>query len=188
MEISRETAQESMRVIEQAVNRTRLARDWGWSDVILMVWGAVWIFAFLGNHFLPEMAWAFWMIGVSVGILGTVLVNLRMAERVQSEDSSRIGYFWYSLFLFVFLEIAVIQPIESIQVNAFICLQIMLAYVVLGLWVDSKGLIALGGAITFFVLVGYFLLQPYYYLWMALTGGVTLLGSGIQARLRMRRP
>ncbi len=72
------------------------------------------------------------------------------------------------------------------QCNVFISTAGMFAYVVMGLWFNSRFMIILGLALTGVTLVGFYLLTPYYCLWMAIMGGGTLLGTGMYIRVRWR--
>lgn len=187
MAITREAAEEALATIHQTARKVQMASNWMGGDLILMLWGMVWIFAFLGCHYDPPKAGWYWLIGDVAGITGTMIVCLRASEQVRSKEGARMGVFWGLLFLFIFVELAVLHPWDSLQMNAFICLQIMLGFVVIGLWVESHGMIALAGVVTVCVLAGYFLLQPYYYLWMALMGGGSFFTAGVSVRLMMRR-
>ena len=187
MELTKESAQQSLKEIDETSRKTRIDADWGGGDLLLILWGAVWIFAFLWTHYSPEKAGMIWLIGDAVGILGTWAIVYQATQKVQSQEGQRIGFFWFLLFVFTFLQLAVMHPWNPVQMNAFICLQVMLAFVVIGLWMDVSGMLVLAGAITTFTLVGYFLMGSYYNLWMACTGGVALLGSGIYARYILRK-
>jgi len=187
MEMTRETAEQSLRDIEETGKKARFSADWNGGDLILILWGVVWILAFLGTHFSPAQAGAFWLIGNAVGGIGTFAIIYSATQRVQSQEGQRVGFFWFATVIFIFMELAVMHPWNPVQMNAFICLQIMLAFVVVGLWMDLAGMIALGVAISGFTLIGYFLTGSYYSLWMACTSGVALLGSGLYARYRLKR-
>ncbi|MCA9432125.1 MAG: hypothetical protein KC940_16560 [Candidatus Omnitrophica bacterium] len=185
--MTRETAEQSLRDIEEARRKTRFDADWGGGDLMMILWGAVWTFAFLGSHYDPEKAGIFWMIGDALGVIGTWAIIYQVNQRVQSQEGQRIGIFWFLLFVFIFLELAVMHPWDPIQMNAFICLQVMLAIVVMGLWLEVMGMLLFAGVVTAFILVGYFLMGSYYNLWMACTGGGAFLGTGLYARYRLRR-
>lgn len=59
----------------------------------------------------------------------------------------------------------------------------MFAYVVMGLWTD-RFLMWLGLFVTATALAGYFLVNPYFCLWMAVTGGGALMVTGLYIRHR----
>lgn len=187
MEITRATAEQALRDIEETGRKTRTDADWGGGDLLLILWGVVWIIAFLGTHISPDRAGILWAIGNGVGILGTWAIVHQATQRVQSQEGRRIGFFWFLLFVFTFAQLAIMHPWNPVQMNAFICLQIMMAFVVVGLWMEVSGMLMLAGAIAAFTLVGYFLMGTHYNLWMACTSGVALLGSGIYTRYIVRR-
>jgi hypothetical protein len=63
----------------------------------------------------------------------------------------------------------------------------MFAYVVMGLWFGSWLMVILGIVVTCFTLVGFHLIPVgYYCLWMAVTAGGGLLGTGLYMKLRWR--
>jgi hypothetical protein len=62
----------------------------------------------------------------------------------------------------------------------------MFAYVVIGLWFESWFLAVLGILVTVLTMAGYAWWPAYYCLWMAVTGGGALFGSGLYLRLRWR--
>lgn len=187
MAITREAAEEALATIHQTTRKVQMASNWMGTDLILILWGVAWVFSFLGCHFAPEKAVWFWSIGDVVGLSGTMFVCRKASQQVQSDEGKRMGIFWLLLFLFIFVQLAVLHPWDPIQMNAFICLQIMLGFVVIGLWTGSQGMIALAGVVSVSVLAAYFLLQPYYNLWMAVMGGGSFIVAGVSARLMMRR-
>jgi hypothetical protein len=60
----------------------------------------------------------------------------------------------------------------------------MFAYIVIGLWFAAYFMVWLGLAVTAATLTGFFLFTQYYCLWMAVTAGGLLLGTGLYLRIR----
>jgi len=57
---------------------------------------------------------------------------------------------------------------------------------VMGLWFCSYFMVLLGLGVTAATLIGYYLLTPYYCLWMAAMGGGALLATGVYIRVCWR--
>lgn len=179
MNITREDAQASLGMIEETMDRTVRHLQFKGASQLLVVWGLIWIVGFLGTQYYPRIDEWIWLVVDVIGVgLTTVICNKTFGQ-VRSEAGARIGWFWGALFVYAYLYMAILGPLDGTQVAAFIAAHVMFAYVVMGLWLKVNGMIWLGGAITFMVAIGYFALHPYFGLWMAITGGGTLLLSGL---------
>jgi hypothetical protein len=194
MNISKQEAQESLNEIESVINETRRAIASGASSSILVLWGFVWVVGYSVTQFFPDWAGLAWMPLVSIGAFGSWYLG-RQRPSMRSENGGRIGAFWFILFayagLWLFLlhpahlpsgaEWAHYQPINDRQVSAFIATVPMFAYVVGGLWL-GRFFVFLGALITVTTVLGYVLLPGWFYLWMAFTGGGSLIASGLYIR------
>jgi hypothetical protein len=67
------------------------------------------------------------------------------------------------------------------KLTAYFSIVPMFAFVLFGLWI-GRFLVWIGLVVTALILLGYYFLPGYFYLWMAMTGGGTLLLSGIFIR------
>ena len=77
--------------------------------------------------------------------------------------------------------ICVTAPLNGRQVDAFISLFFAFAYAIGGVWGGWR-LIAIGGTAAAAILFGYFALDHYFYLWMAVVGGGALFAGGLWLR------
>jgi hypothetical protein len=99
----------------------------------------------------------------------------------------RTGLFWLLFLAYAYVWLGITKPYDGIQLNAFLCTAVMFAYVVTGLWFDSGLMVILGIVVTAMTLVGFYAIAPAYYcLWMAVTAGGALLGTGLYMQLRWR--
>ena len=99
----------------------------------------------------------------------------------------RTVLFWPLVFVYACVWLNIVKPNNGLEVNAFLVTVIMFAYVVMGLWFDSWIMTALGLVVTAFTLVGFFLVPTANYcLWMAVTAGGSLLGTGLFMKLWWR--
>jgi len=194
MDISKEDAKESLEQIEAVHSHTRKTIAASYDSGLLIMWGIIWFAAFLGTHFLLGWVWQIWTGLCGMGAIVTILVarqQFRTAKPTKIPASEMIGWrifwFWSLLFVYLFIWLSILRPTHGIQVNAFICIGIMFAYVVIGLWTKSYYMLWLGLVVTCTTLVGFYLVPPIYYcLWMAPTAGGALFATGLYIRLRWR--
>lgn len=194
MNVSDEEARNSLEQVQAVANRTRKTIAASYDSGLLIIWGAVWVAAFLGTHFFLAWVWYIWMVLGGIGTIATFLVcwnQFRSANPVKIPAAENIGWrifwFWSLLFIYMFIWLSILRPHHGIQLNAFICTAIMFAYVVSGLWFKSYHMLWLGIVVTCITLVGFYLIPPgYYCLWMAAMGGGALLTTGLYLRLRWK--
>ncbi|MBW8040345.1 MAG: hypothetical protein FVQ85_10130 [Planctomycetes bacterium] len=191
MDISEKEAQDSLEQIQAVSIRTRKTIAASYDSAMLMMWGLIWFVAFLGTHFFLGWVWPIWMGLSGIGCIATLVFSWsqsRSANPVKIPAAEKIGWrifwFWSLLFVYIFLWLSILKPLHGIQINAFICTTIMFAYIVTGLWFKCYYMVWLGLGVTCTTLVGFYLIPPSYYcLWMAPTGGGSILGTGLYIRL-----
>ncbi len=197
MHVTSEVAQASLAEVDEVVSRTRKAVAGRGTDLILMVWGGVWIVCYVATHLLVvnrTIDWIgpVWWIGVAIGIAG-MFVILGLTKRhapVRSEHGKRIGrrvfWSWFALFVFADAWLVLLWPWSPLQMNAFLVTVIMFAYVMIGLWMSSRFFLVLGLGVAAAAVAGYLLTMAgvfkYYNLWMAAAGGGALFASGLYIR------
>ena len=194
MDISREDAKESLGQIQAVAEQTRKKIAGSSTGDLLILWGFIWIVAFIGTHFFLAWAWHIWTVLGGAGIIATLLIcwwQFHIGAPTKTAPSKKIGWrvfwFWTLLYVYAFIWLSILRPYNGLQFNAFLCTAIMFAYVVMGLWFESYFMILLGMAVTGITLMGFYLIEPNYYcLWMAPTGGGALLGTGLYIRLCWR--
>jgi len=194
MNVSFEDAKESLTVIEGVTAQTRKAIASSYNGGLLIIWGLIWIAAFLGTHFFLAWAWHIWMGLGGIGSIVTLWVSrrqIRLANPIKIPATEKIGWrifwFWSLLFVYTFIWLSILRPRNGIQLNAFMCTAIMFAYIVTGLWFKSYYMLWLGIVVTCITLVGFYLIPPgYYCFWMAAMGGGAFLITGLYIRFRWR--
>jgi len=209
MDISKEQARESLSQIEEAAERTKKMMACSGGDAIFILWGFIWVLGYLGTHFLlqnaswPRLMGAGWL--WSVLVVAGVIITLVMVRRhmpvrssVRSRLGKRISRFWWLLFAYFYVWMVMLHPFIEvngpgeaaalyIHLSAVAATVAMFAYVVVGLWLDHF-MIWIGLGVTALTVLGLFLLQPYFCVWMAVAGGGTLIGTGLTIRNRWRQP
>lgn len=195
MKISAQQAEESLAAVTEAQRRTRRGIAAREGANVLMMWGALWATAYVLTQLSldrPERIGGIWTVLCGGGAVATGLVywvQFRRGEPVREAPEKRIGMrvfaFWAFLFLFAFLWLAMLRPVNGIQMNAFMVTVIMFAYVVSGLWTDGAYMVWVGLGVTAATVIGYFIIPPAWYsVWMAVTGAGPMFGTGLYMRLR----
>jgi hypothetical protein len=184
MDVSAQEAQASLGLIEDAQAKWRKAIGASYASGLLILWGAVWIIGYVSLYFSNEMGGYAFMVLDVVGIAGTVLIARRWpikGPEAKATSWSLTGL-WLILALYAVIWMALFRPANGKEVGVFLCTLCMFGYVVIGLWFRSPFMIGLGLAVTGLALGGFYLLSPYFYLWVALTGGGAVLGTGFYIR------
>jgi hypothetical protein len=190
MNVSNEEAQASLASANDTMLRTRKAIAATYSSPLLILWGLLWAAAFAATQFYVE--YASWIFGImaAIGLIGSFPVWFQVKRRLPVREPAeknlnwRMGGLWGLLFVYITIWSSIIHPAGGMQFNAFIVTAIMFSYIVIGLWYTAYFMVWLGLAVTAVTLVGFFFLAHYYCLWMAVTAGGLLLGTGLYLRLR----
>jgi hypothetical protein len=187
-----ENAQESLAAIENTMLRTRKAVAASYSSPLMILWGLLLTVAYTAAYFyLKYAAVIFWTMA-GIGTVGSILVWWRLLRKIPFKEPAaekmnlRIWTMWWLLFLYVFIWMNLLAPFNGMQMNAFILTAVMFGSVVQGLWLSSYFMVWFGLAVTATTLVGFYLLTPYYCLWMAVTTGGAFLCTGLYIRFRWR--
>jgi len=194
MEITKEQAQDSLEQIHTVVNRTHRAIAADYVSPLLILWGFIFIAAYLGTHFFPARAFHIWMALDAIGLIGTFLIcwqQFRSASPIKVSPADKIGWrmfwLWTLLFTYIFIWLNILAPVKAVQMNAFIVTAIMFASVVNGLWLRNSFMVWFGLAVTAITLFGFHSVpRSYYCLWMAVMAGGAFLASGLYLRVRWR--
>ena len=195
MNISKEEARESLSAVQNTVERTKKAIAGGGGDSLFIVWGVIWFLGYMCMQMLPPVAVWIWLGLVVSGIVISVVV-VKVRTPVRSPVDKRIFWFWWVLFAYAGLWLGLLLPFVKVSGReesaafwkhwgAIAATVPMFAYVVTGLWLEHF-IIWIGLAVTGIAILGLFLLQPYFWVWMAFAGGGTLIGTGIFIRYRWR--
>jgi hypothetical protein len=201
MNITQQDARNSLAQIEDTLTRTRNAIGQGASGGILIAWGVIWALGFSADQFAPKLAQSFWPFLIVGGALASWICGARSRPRIQSSVGARIGFFWLALFAYAVLWFFLLhsesrpgQPglhFDALigqddaavqqQLGAFFATVPMFAYVVGGLWL-GRFFIWLGVGVTVLTVAGYFFMPAWFNLWMAATGGGSLIVAGAYIR------
>ena len=194
MNVTNEDAAQSLAQVEEMMAKTRQSLLSAYVGSFLVLWGFIWIVSYLGTHFFPVWAAWIWNISSISGVIGTILVGrwqhgFSPTRRNHSDKGFllRTILFWPLVFVYAIVWLSIIKPGHGIELNAFLVTVVMFAYVIMGLWFGSWLMVVLGSVVTGFTLVAFHIIPAEYYsLWMALTAGGALFGTGLYMKLRWR--
>ena len=182
---------------DMAAVETRSRRVYGYREASphLILWGVLWWAGYGLSEPWPHRALAIWITIVVIGLTADCAISLSNANRRNAQagcvaDPTRQAAVtrlrWEFRFLGIMLTavaaiaatLAVMAPVTSRQVGAFIPLVVAASYAVVGLWLGLRFIVA-GALLAGLTLGGFFLLPPAdFALWMAGVGGGALILAG----------
>jgi hypothetical protein len=178
MTVSRKEALEALRDIEAVRNRSSALRQYALVAPHFFLWGIIWAVGYGVADFLPSRSATAWGILLPVGGITGFAITRRMRG---SGSGMQFVAAAVTILLFLCATFAVMSPLSSRQVAAFIPLVMAAGYVLVGIWFGLR-FVAAGAVIAAATLVGYFFLSHHFSLWMAGVGGGSLILAGIWFR------
>lgn len=201
MNVGPEEARDMLRGVDDVTSRTKKMIAYGGGDVMFIVWGIIWFLGGIATHLIPMLTdrdaftsifiGAVWLVLIATGIAISYRVG-RSDMPTKSPFGKSIGLMWWFLYLFVDLWISLLFPFIHIEgrqqshlfwthLGAIAATVPMFAYVVFGLFFE-RYMVWIGLAMTALMVVGVYLFEPWFYLWMAVVGGGGLVGTGLMIR------
>lgn len=190
MNVSREEAAQALDDIGKAGERIIQLKGYHSGAPHFIVWGLVWLFANSISQFWPEQQKLAWPIGVALGFVASTTLGFfqsrqyprgTQASKKERWMSSRFGATGGVVFAFIFCTTAIARPESSRELNAMISILFPFMYMACGVWVGWR-LFAIGLVTAVGIVAGYFLIDEYYWLWMGVFGGGSLIAGGIWLR------
>jgi hypothetical protein len=192
---SRDEARAALAEVGRILDQTRQAIAHGPTAPILILWGVIWLVADATTQFYPTAMQWLWLVLDIVGIGGSWWLATRHRLKVRRPGLRRVGVAWVILFIYAELWICLLLPVHWPQsaaqwqafeptyrrLTAYAHTIPMFAYVVMGLWL-GRFFIILGALVTALIVVGLCFIPNYFYLWLAVTGGGSLIISGVFIR------
>ena len=184
MALSSEEAAKSLSQAESARRRSYELYFYQRSSPQLILWGVIWVLGYGGAGFFPRSSGILWDILVLIGIGATFYISFR--RRCEGSTAGtrawRLPALAGIVIFFVSASYAIFEPHFARQFCAYPALITGTAYMVLGLWVGLRYLVA-GAAVVALTLIGFYTLEPhYYFFWMALVGGGSMILAGLWFR------
>ena len=175
MNISKQEAQESLAEIENVILQTRKEIARSGASYSLILWGVIWVLGFSGSQFFPHISGWLWLALVFIGFV--VMWILTKKSAFLHPTSRRVHLGWLILVAYMMFWNILLHADER-EGLAFCSTVCMCGYVICGLWL-GRFLVWLGLIVTALTVVGFFLLPVWFPLWMAITGGGSLILSGL---------
>jgi hypothetical protein len=185
MHLSPDEAAHTLRDIGAAESRSRRLHGYRQASPHLILWGILWAIGYGLTAALPHLGQPIWTVLVAIGLVAGFLIAVRGAPTVTGEAKPRIYWRFPAIaatsFAFIAATLAVMAPVSSRQIDAFIPLVVAASYAVMGFWLGLRFTVA-GAVLAAFTLFGFFLLPLHFGLWMAAVGGGALVLAGIWLR------
>jgi hypothetical protein len=192
---SRDEARVALAEVSKVIDQTRLALAHGPAAPILILWGAIWVIADCTTQFYPVAMQWLWVPLDVIGIGGSWWFSARHRFKVKRPGHWRFGAAWGILFFYAYLWIFMLKQTPWPRTNeqwvafeptyrgltAYAHTIPMFAYVIMGLWF-GRFFIILGALVTALIVLGLCFIPNYFYLWLAITGGGSLIISGVFIR------
>jgi hypothetical protein len=148
----------------------------------LLMWGIIWIVGYGGSDLAPRFAGWLW-IGLLLIALGVSMTIGRHADPVHLGPRAnwRYSIAFVAIWCFFGATYAVMGPVSPLQQGAFPPLVVALGYVLTGLWVGPRFVMA-GVVVAALTLGGFFYLPQHFLLWEGFVGGGALILAGLWFR------
>jgi hypothetical protein len=183
--ISAEQAAQALKEADATERRSFEAYSYSLAAPYCFIWGLVWLLGYGAEALFPRehpawmwMGW-WWMVISMAGALASVLIGRRQNAR-RPGKSWRMGVLFGIMWLFSFFLFAIWHPTD-IQIGAYFPLLFSAIYAAVGLWLGLR-YILVGVFMAVSTLAAYFTLREYFFHWMALVGGGSLLLTGLWMR------
>lgn len=177
--IGSQEAAQTLKAIDDAGRRSAELYGYSLSAPYCFIWGAAWILGYGGEAFLARPLAGWTWIGVEVAAFAlTMQVSIRQAARGRARSGGwRIGALFAIIWLFTWALFAILHPATDYQVGAYFPLLFAAIYASIGLWLGVR-YILVGAFMAAATLGAFFLLREYFFVWMALVGGGSLILTG----------
>ncbi|HEY5085276.1 MAG TPA: hypothetical protein VII48_12165 [Rhizomicrobium sp.] len=178
------TTREATDVLREAATterRSAEAYSYSRSAPFLILWGLIWIAGYGGMAMLPEQqaGWLWFALSAAGTGISIWLGNTRAKARGRS--GWRFGALVVIAFAFTFALFSVLPPTNELQVGAFSPLLLAAIYAAIGLWQGLR-FVLVAVFLTAATLGAYFFLKDFFFVWMAVVGGGSLLLTGLWMR------
>jgi hypothetical protein len=177
MTLSPQDASAALHDIEAAEARSATLRDYQHASPHLIAWGVLWMIGYGLNDLFPMHANAIWSVVVPVGLIADLAAMRGKGRDNAWRQFAAIG----AVSAFVVALVLVMAPVSGRQVATVIPLFVALLYVLRGIWVGPRYVVA-GLAIAALTLTGFWLVGSYFSLYMAAIGGGALILGGLWLR------
>ncbi|MGH8219490.1 MAG: hypothetical protein ACREUT_13155 [Steroidobacteraceae bacterium] len=190
MKLSPSEAARALYEVDSSRDRTRQSLGRSTSSRFLVLWGSAWIAASILAALIPSRGGLVWDALMSGAGSVSVYWAFRMRRFLDALDQAAgvRRYHGLKYLATVLVSIAVLaaligvaRPVSSPQLTAIIVLAVSEAYLLAGIWRDTRYL-APGVILAALTLAGYFQVIPGFLVWIGIASGAVLVVSGIWFR------
>jgi len=181
-------ALDDLRAIRQIMERARRASD-GFGGWFMVLWGAIWFLGFIGTHILLHLQreeainWL-WALLDALGVLGSIYLGIRLAQRVRTRSSTLWGsilLWWLALTVFDGVLIWKFRLYANgLYMALLIVLTVALGYIQFGLFTHWS-ISVIGFFLGLLAVVLATWLPAYFNLGIAFLGSGAMIGGGLWA-------
>jgi len=189
MNVSREEAAKALDDIGKASDRIVQLKGYHHGAPFFVIWGLVWLGANSTMQFRPDLGnWA-WGVGIAAGMVLSTVLGIMMSRKVpagahSSADAAtgrKIGLTSGIMLAFIFTVVWIASPETKREVNAIISIMFPFLYMAAGVWAGWR-LFAIGLVTAAAIIGGYVWVGEYYWLWMGVFAGGSLIAGGLWLR------
>jgi hypothetical protein len=182
MNISPTEAESALASIRETEDHMRKAMNASGGGYQMLIWGAIMMIGYSLNQFATHLSVAAvagtWIVLSVIGNLVSVTMSIRMARKFHSPLGARIGAMLPIFVLFGVVGAFFVHPAGPREINLLIYLLVMLWLAMMGLWVKLS-MLWISLVFTGLMLFGYIVLPDFFFLWLAIVGGGSMIGSGL---------
>jgi|SRR5579872_281712 len=168
---------------EAALAERRSAESYSYSRSApyCILWGLIWMVGYGGMTVLKgtDIAWL-WLILSATGMAISFWIGTGRTDG-RSSNGWRMGSLFAIIAAFTFALFAILPPTNELQVGAYSPLLLSAIYAALGLWLGVR-YILLAAFLAALTLGAYFFQKEFFFVWMAVAGGGSLLLTGLWMR------
>jgi hypothetical protein len=189
MNVSRDEAAQALGDIDKATSKVIELKGYHHGAPHFIIWGVVWLIANAISQFWPEHRPLAWISLLAIGMVSSTVIGIlqgRNAKRgaavsIPADMSRKMGMTSGVVFAFIFCLMWISRPESDREANAMISILFPFLYMCGGIWAGWR-LFAIGLVTAVAILVGFFYVQEWFDLWMAVFAGGSLIAGGIWLR------
>jgi len=190
MNVTREEAAQALTDISRANDRISQMKGYHHGAPYFVIWGLVWLAANTGTHFAPEQQKFIWPAALGLGFIASMVTGILQSRKwargagtgdAERRFGARMGMTAGVVMAFIVSIVLIARPETNREVNAMISIVFPFLYMAGGIWAGWR-LFAIGLVTAAGIMAGYFWMPEFYWLWMGLFGGGSLIAGGIWLR------
>ena len=180
--ITTREAHDALQEAALAERRSAEAYSYSRSAPFCILWGLIWMAGYGGMTVLKgaDVGWL-WLILSAIGMAISIWIGNNSRAAGQRSSGWRIGLVFVVIAAFSAALFAILPPTNEFQVGAYSPLLLSAIYASLGLWLGIR-YILLAVFVAVVTLGAFFFMREFFFVWMAVAGGGSLLLTGLWMR------